>query len=171
MSLSSLKGGIFLKIRRTTIEDIDQVLKIYDMARTFQRDSLNLLQWRDGYPSRNQLQEDIARGGSYVMVDNNDIVGTFYLQDGPDQTYIALKDAWENIDEIVTIHRMAVKYSGRGVGKNMMAWIIDHHNHVMIDTHDQNIAMKSLVNSFGFEYIGIVQVEDGSNRNTYDFRQ
>lgn len=157
-----------MEIRLTQMEDMECVLQLYNLARQFQRKQLKLLQWSDHYPNYDTLYKDIASKGSYVALDKNEIIGTFFLQKGPDHTYLALKDQWSNIDEIVTVHRIAVKKQGQGCAKAMMQWIIQNNAHVMIDTHAENKAMLALIHSLGFKYIGEVQLEDGTNRQTYE---
>ena len=55
-----------IKIRKGTLADIDAMMDCYDIARKFMRASGNLKQWGNGYPSREQIAEDIAKGVNHV---------------------------------------------------------------------------------------------------------
>lgn len=156
-------------IRHTQTQDMAAVLDIYAAARAYQREILHLNQWRDDYPNEISLRQDMDEQGSYVVEDEGEIVATFFLQEGPDETYLALMGATPNLDDLVTIHRIGVKHAGKGYGRRIMQWITQHHRQVMIDTHAQNSVMLKLIEDFSFNYLGIVQVADGTDRNTYIF--
>ena len=164
-----------MKIRKALLSDIEQILPLYRMARDFQRNVLNLIQWEDNYPSRSQLLEDIRNHGSYVVMEDNKlnreerIVGTFYLGSGPDRVYLPLKAHWENLDQIVTLHRIASHLESSGVGNYVFRWLQENFDHVMVDTHDQNEVMKHLINKHQFKYLGVVTLEKGGLRNTYEW--
>ena len=51
-----------MEIRRATINDLDAIMPIFDEARGFMRRNGNLGQWTGGYPSREQIADDIALG-------------------------------------------------------------------------------------------------------------
>ena len=47
------------KIRRAKPADLDEILEVYRFARQFMVENGNPTQWKDGYPSREMLEEDI----------------------------------------------------------------------------------------------------------------
>ena len=51
-------------IRKATTDDIEDMMACYDIARQLMRASGNHSQWTNGYPSRELVAEDIARGVS-----------------------------------------------------------------------------------------------------------
>lgn len=161
-----------MQIRPTQEDDIGKVMEIYDQARRFQREKLNLVQWEDGYPSPERLTQDMALGGSRVLVnDHNQIVGTLFIQEGPDQIYLPLKADWSDRDEIVTIHRIATGNQSSGLGNFLYGWLRDHYNNIMIDTHDRNTVMKHLLAKYGYQYLGQVTIANGTLRNTYQYKK
>lgn len=67
-----------MKIRKTEYKDIDKIMEIFDYARNFMRENNNHNQWINGYPSKENVENDINNKHSYVCLDdNNNIIGTF----------------------------------------------------------------------------------------------
>ena len=64
------------KIRKAIPADMEQILDIYALARKFMADNGNPTQWKDGYPQRQMLEEDIGLGRLYV-VEEKVICGVF----------------------------------------------------------------------------------------------
>ena len=56
-----------MTIRPTTYADIEVLLDIFAYARAQMAADGNPTQWGDGYPTREQLENDIQRGVSYVI--------------------------------------------------------------------------------------------------------
>ena len=85
------------------------MLAIYERARAYMASLGNPHQWGDsGYPSSALLREDIARGVSYVVMDQRDeVVATFVFVEGEDPTYIIIEGAWLNEEPYGVIHRLA----------------------------------------------------------------
>lgn len=169
-----------MQVRSTQKSDQNQVLAVYDRARQFQRESLGLYQWQDGYPDIKQLQADMSAGGSRVVVaeenefpgiEAGEILASFFIQQGPDQVYLPLKSHWEDPAEIVTIHRIASAGRVPGLGKFIFSRLKQHYQNIMIDTHDQNLVMKKLLAQYHYKYLGQVSIHDGTFRNTYQYIQ
>ena len=53
-------------IHPTRPEELDTAMALYDHARAYMRQNGNDRQWTGGYPSRETVAEDIARGQSYL---------------------------------------------------------------------------------------------------------
>jgi len=72
-----------MEIRKTQLEDIDVLMKIYDRARRFMQETGNGNQWIDGYPSSEIVMRDMTNQNSYVCIDeDNEIVATFFFMKG-----------------------------------------------------------------------------------------
>lgn len=67
------------------------------------QESGNTHQWVNGYPSRDVICQDIARGDAWLVTgDNGDAVGYFVFRPGPDPTYRHIyHGAWLN-DALIT---------------------------------------------------------------------
>ena len=55
------------RIHPATQADLDEIEKIYALARRFMVENGNPTQWNDGYPRRELLEGDLARGNLYVV--------------------------------------------------------------------------------------------------------
>ena len=56
-----------MEIRKSTAQDLEQIMALYEQARDFMRQSGNPNQWGNAYPSREMISADIAAGKSYQM--------------------------------------------------------------------------------------------------------
>ena len=64
-----------MKIRSARLEELDEILEIYDYAKKFMVATGNPTQWAGGYPQRELLEEDIANQGRYVVTMEDQICG------------------------------------------------------------------------------------------------
>ena len=155
-------------IRKTTFNDLDEILKIYEHARQFMRETNNPNQWGTIKPTVSQVENDITNSKSYVCAnDENEIVGVFYFNKEEDPTYNIIEGKWLNDDEYGVIHRIAVKENTKGIGTFCINWAYEKCYNLKIDTHENNIPMRSLLKKLGFEYCGIIYLLDGNPRNAY----
>jgi hypothetical protein len=63
--------------RTAVLEDLPQILPIYENARAFMRQSGNPNQWRDHHPAVEILREDIQKGQLYLCLENEEIAAVF----------------------------------------------------------------------------------------------
>lgn len=104
-----------MEIRKTTLQDADTVLDVFAAAKRYMRANGNASQWGDEYPDRSIVTYDIACGSSYVMLENGEIVGTFALFLGEDESYRVIEDGTWHLDQPYgTIHRLASNGKARG---------------------------------------------------------
>ena len=159
-------------IRKTTLADIEAASAIYDSARAFMRESGNLHQWSAEYPGKQSLLADIEVGGSYVCEDGGEIVGVFYFNIANDPTYDKIYEGnWKRDGEYAVIHRIAVKYHGRGIADFIYAHCFDTHPNLRIDTHEDNLPMQKALTKRGFKYCGIIHLANGEKRWAYQRMQ
>lgn len=71
-----------MMIRRAAIQDLEQIMQIYARAVQYMQASGNPNQWVAGYPSRTLIEEDIARGVSYVVDRDSVIEAVFSYIEG-----------------------------------------------------------------------------------------
>ena len=152
-------------IRKTTAADIEAAAAIYDSARAFMKESGNPNQWNGTYPNSDNILADVKNGGSYVCEDNGEIVAVFYFCIGNDPTYNNIYDGeWKREGEYAVIHRIAVKYHGRGIADFIYAYCFNTHPNLRIDTHRDNAPMQRSLLKNGFEYCGIIYLTSGDER-------
>lgn len=158
-----------MKIRNTTRADLDKVLQIYEEGRRYMRLNGNTKQWKDGYPHRDTVLDDIEKGVSFVVTDeNSEIIAVFAFIEGPDITYNKIYDGeWPNDKPYFVIHRIAVSQHRRGVASFVYEECLKKHPVLRIDTHKDNIPMQNSLKKNGFTYCGIIHLLSGDERLAY----
>ena len=157
-------------IRKTTIADIPQLREIFDIARQFMANTGNPSQWVDGYPSDEQLTQDIENGDSYVVEKDDKVVATFVLRGGIDPTYnIIYEGKWLNDKPYATIHRIASTGEIKGIMHIAMQFALQQYDKIRIDTHHDNMVMQHLIEKEGFKYCGIIHCWSGDERVAFQF--
>ena len=152
-------------IRKTKACDIDAVMDIYAAARQFMRENGNGNQWGTSHPIRELIESDIENGTAYAVEDNGEIVGVFFFKIGDDPTYRAIYGGdWISNERYGVIHRIAVKYQGRGIVSFIYDYCFKLCNNLRIDTHRDNIPMQKSLLKSGFKYCGIIFIESGDER-------
>ncbi len=158
-----------MEIRKSTLQDLDAMLQVYETARAYMAEHGNPTQWGTSYPERDMLVGDIRRGESYVMLDGRRIVGTFAFIIGPDPTYRVIEDgAWHYDDPYGTIHRLASDGSVKGIAKACFDYCGERMDHLRVDTHRNNLTMQGAIEKCGFQRCGIIYQPDGTDRIAYD---
>lgn len=157
-----------MEIRLATLDDIDGIIEVYDSARNFMSQTGNPTQWKNGYPNKELLIEDIEKKELYVCVENNVLMAVFCFFVGEDSTYRIIYDGqWLNDKPYGVIHRIAVAVHQRGVASFCINWCYEKVGNMKIDTHKDNIPMQKAILKNGFEYCGIIKKEDGTQRLAY----
>lgn len=156
-------------IRKATIADIDDMMACYETARQLMRASGNHSQWTNGYPSREQIAEDIARGVSYVGEDaDGKVAMAFAFIPGDDPTYAVIKDGqWLNNLPYGTIHRLCSNGKYHGILKACVDFCMKQNDNIRLDTHADNSIMRHAAESLGFKRCGIISCMDGGPRIAY----
>jgi len=156
-----------MTIRKTTMQDLDTVMGIYDDGRTIMRESGNAAQWQGGHPNQEKILRDIASGSSYVCLDSGEIIAVFYFAVTPDPTYAKIDGAWLNDLPYGVIHRIARRKGAKGVGAFCINWCFEQHRNIRLDTHCDNVPMRNLMDKLGFTYRGIIWLETGDERMAF----
>ena len=160
-----------MKIRHTTPDDIPAVMAVYEKARAYMRESGNPSQWGPRqYPEETLIRGDIERGTSYVCVLDGRVVGTFCFLEGEDEpTYAVIREgAWLSGAPYGVIHRLASDGTVKGVASEVFAWALKRWPHMRVDTHRDNAPMQHIFKKMGFEYCGLINVEDGTERLAFE---
>lgn len=159
-----------MTIRKATLADIPEMMTIFAIARKYMAETGNPNQWAATYPSVELLTDDIERGDSYVCTDDDRMVATFVLRGGDDPTYAVIYNGtWKNNNPYATIHRIASTGEVRGIFRRVMAYALQHHSTIRIDTHRDNKVMQEAINKAGFDYCGIIHCWNGDERLAYQY--
>ncbi len=157
-----------MEIRKSTKNDLKDILDVYAYARKFMADHNNPTQWGTNKPSQEQVMSDIAQGNSYVCIENNEIVAVFYFAFGDDPTYAQIyKGEWINNKDYAVVHRIASAGKVKGAGSYCLNWAFDMCKNLRIDTHRNNLIMQKTLEKNGFQYCGIIYLENGDERLAY----
>lgn len=160
-----------MHIRRATTDDLDAIMEIIGNARAYMRAHGNAEQWPEGHPSRALFEADIAAGNSYIVEDEDGILGTFAFVPGPDPTYLEIEDgSWHSDAPYFAVHRVASAGKKGGFTRAAFSFAAQHASYLRCDTHASNLPMQNALTRFGFEYCGVIHLEDGSPRVAFDYQ-
>ena len=157
-----------MQIRIASFEDLEFIESAYEHAHAFMQANGNATQWPNGYPSRIDAEEDIARGHCFLVTDEAGTLGVFSFAPGPDETYAHIDGAWHSDADYHVIHRVAA-VRGRGVARVIFEFATEHADYLRCDTHEDNVPMRCALESFGFLECGVITVANGTQRVAYDW--
>ena len=156
-------------IRKATYEDIDALMEIFRNARAIMRESGNMNQWNDSYPSEVAVRTDIANGHCMVLCgESGDILATMAFIPGPDPTYTEIYDGeWPDESPYHVIHRIAVREPGHNAAVRLLDWAFSRSGCIRIDTHKDNVIMHHILRKYGFSRCGVILLANGDPREAY----
>ena len=159
-----------MKIRKSRMEDINDIMKIIAIAKQYMVSHGNTTQWVDGYPGEEIIISDIKDNNSYVITHNDIIAGTFSFIIGKEPTYQVIKNGeWHYDRPYGTIHRLASGGITLVISKACFEYFLDQMDYIRIDTHKDNISMQAAIEKFGFKRCGNIYIWDGTERIAYDY--
>ncbi len=157
-----------VNIRKASMTDLQEILKIYAHARERMRQNGNPSQWGERWPWEEVVVEDIEAGQSFVTEEGGKICGVFAFLPGIEPTYQKIENgSWLNEEAYGTIHRLAGGGWMQGVFAACQEYCGKIIPNIRIDTHADNHIMRHLLDKHGFQTCGIIYVEDGTPRIGY----
>lgn len=163
-----------LEIKKAAEADLPRITELFDLARAYMKEA-GIDQWQDGYPTAELLRKDINEENRYILCENGKILATagFFLGTEPDYEVIE-EGAWLNDSNYVSIHRIAVDDSAKGMGLGgalvRTCEDIARKNkcrNIRCDTHADNKPMRRMLEKNGFVYCGIIHLSTGEPRVAY----
>ena len=166
-----------MKIRLSTVADISNIMILIQDAKEYLA-AQKIDQWQNGYPNTLQVEQDILKSESYVLInDENNIIATSMFTINPEPTYKIIDGNWI-IDETEiygVIHRMAIKKEFRKIGLASLLFEAFHQQLKMkkiqslkIDTHEDNTGMQALIKKLGYTYCGIIYTSYNAKRLAFE---
>lgn len=145
-------------VRLAKREDALQISEIFEDAKEkFKSDGT--YQWKGIYPNIQSFYDDLDNELVIVYEDeqSNMILGTATIVFSIDKNYNQIEGAWLNDDVYVSIHRIATRkgHLKKGIGTSLfrevekIAISKNIHN-IKIDTHYNNLDMRSLLDRLGY---------------------
>jgi RimJ/RimL family protein N-acetyltransferase len=156
-----------MMIRQAQLSDWDEIQAIYAIARHFMREAGNPTQWGDHYPPEELVREDILLGQCYVCQIDGRVQAVFSMIPGEDPTYQVIQGEWLNDSPYCAVHRVASRGEVRGMTAQLLAWCLERHGNIRIDTHDDNLPMQRALERSGFIRCGRIWTRGGSPRIAY----
>ena len=157
-------------IRKASIKDLNEVLKIYDDAiEKFEQEKT--FQWKkEAPPNEESFKNDLVNNELYVATIDSKIIGVMTFLLNGEEDYNEIDGSWINDERYLTIHRIAVlkEYYGKGIGYKLIEFAKDYclkngYYNIRIDTHVRNFDMKKLLTRNGFVYTGIIKLRNKNN--------
>ena len=160
-----------MQFRSTRASDVDRIMDILADGRRALAE-LGIDQWQGGYPHREAIEADRARGESYVVVgDEGDVVATAMVGFSGERDYDLIdRGSWltnTRSDDACygVVHRVAVSASckGRGAASFLLACAEELTRDrgcesVRIDTHPGNLHMRRLLEKSGYAECGVIYI-------------
>lgn len=164
-----------MEIRKAKIEELDEIMGIFEHARQFMAKNGNASQWGTTYPEQEIVEADIKKEECYVCVEDGEIEATFVFFQGKEEPdYVDIYDGeWKNEAPYGTIHRVASRGRVLGISKICMDFCKSQIPNLRGDTYKDNIVMQKVFAKNGFEKCGTIYLggkKDESNaRIAYQF--
>lgn len=150
-----------MNIRLANKEDINSINKLFkEVINDMEMKKVNM--WNNIYPF-SKFEDDISSNSMYVMEDENEIVGSFVLNDFENPKFIYIK--WKvNNEKWISINRLAVSpiKQGKGYAKEAMRFIEIYAKEksfkaIRLTVYEKNESAIRLYERSGFK-----KVEEGS---------
>ena len=131
-------------IREAQPSDMAEIMQVMDAAKQIMRQSGNIHQWGEGYPSEAVITADMERHGGFVVEDGGKVVGYFAFLPSPEPTYAKIyKGEWiDDVQPYHVVHRIASYPEAHGIFSSIMDFCFSHDTNIRIDTHHDNKIMQ-----------------------------
>ena len=152
-----------------------EIMTVMDAAKKIMRQSGNMHQWEEGYPSEAVITADMEKNGGFVVEEDDGeyqssgkVVGYFAFLPSPEPTYARIYEGkWlEDTQSYHVVHRIASYPDVHGIC-SIMDYCFSHDPNSRIDTHRDNKIMQHNIVKHGFTYCGIIYLASGDERLAY----
>ena len=167
------QNGMSRIIREAQPSDMADIMIVMDAAKKIMRQSGNMHQWGEGYPSEAVseavITADMEKDSGFVVEDDGKIVGYFAFLPSPEPTYAKIYEGkWiDDTQPYHVIHRIASYPDAHGIFSSIMEFCSSHDANIRIDTHHDNKIMQHKILKHGFTYCGIIYLLSGDERLAY----
>ena len=156
-------------IREARPTDIKDIMQVMEAAKKIMRQSGNMHQWTDGYPSDAAIFSDMDKGGGFVIENEGRIVAYFAFLPSPEPTYTKIYQG-EWVDDTLpyhVVHRIASYPDVHDIFSSIMDFCFSRDTNIRIDTHKDNLIIQHNIQKHGFTYCGIIYLANGDERLAY----
>ena len=163
-----------LRFRKGVANDLERIMELVADAQSWFRKQ-NIDQWQDGYPTCEIISNDISNNENHIVELNGVAVATFVLSFAGEPTYNEIKGkGWLNENRYAVVHRIAVADECRrkGIAHEILRYVEEVSveqgiRDIRIDTHRDNIAMRSLLKKLGYTHCGRITLTSGAFREAF----
>lgn len=163
-----------LRFRKGDDGDLERVMELVADAQNWFREQ-EIDQWQDGYPTRELISSDIVGSINYIVELNGIVVATAVISFDGEPTYSVIRGrGWLNENRYAVVHRIAVADECRrkGIAKEILYYAEELCRErgvadIRIDTHRDNLAMRSLLKKMGYTHCGRITLTSGAFREAY----
>lgn len=141
-----------MEIRKASMQDLEQIMQIYDRAKKFMRENGNKEQWGEDYPSSELIKKDMDK--MYLCMSDGEIACVFYYAEEEDEDYKNINVNWLNEEPYGVVHRVASTGIVKGSAAFCLEWAYARTRNLRMDTYRDNIPMQKLLEKCGFRYCG-----------------
>lgn len=155
--------------------DVEEIMNIITIAQAhFKSEGID--QWQNNYPNHQVIKKDIENNSSYVIKDEEKVLGTVMISFDGESNYDKIhKGQWLSHGDYAVIHRIAVDFNHRGTGlasefmeKIEKMCIAKNTSSIKVDTHRENLPMQKLLLKNNYKECGIIYLKDGNERLAYE---
>ena len=157
-----------MEYRNARLADIPSIMEIIGQAQAYMS-QLGIDQWNNGYPNAAIFEQDIAKDSCYLFYEKSApeiIAGLITVQFGGEPAYDKIEGCWLSKQPFGVIHRTALAASKRGSGLANELILLAQRltvahglGSLRVDTHEDNLTMRRLLERNGFTGCGIVHYE------------
>ena len=164
-----------MELRKTEPTDVERIMQIIDAAKISLRER-GVNQWQGGTPNAEMIKADIENGESYVVVENGKVTATCMISFAGEPTYAKIIDGkWLADGDYGVLHRVAVaedqKRKGMASFMFKQAMLLCEEKGIpslRVDTHRDNIPMRTALEHNGFTHCGTIFLANGAERVAYE---
>lgn len=159
-----------IKIIKASLQNLKDIMKIYEYARQFMKKTNNPNQWGENEPTIERIKNYILEDNFYIGInENNEILFSFAFIIGEDCTYKYIENGkWNDESNYGTIHSLASNGKIKHVFSYCLSFCLLKINHIRIDTHEDNKIMQKILVKNGFKKSGVIYLSNGSPRLAYE---
>ena len=164
---------VIMDLRKATFREQKIIWDILQEA-IEQRKKDGSEQWQNGYPNEQTVEEDIASGCAYLLIDNGVVVAYAAIIFGVEPAYNNIKGKWLTNGDYVVVHRVATSNAakGKGIATHLFTMIEDlcikqNVYSIKVDTNFDNTPMMRILDKLGYTYCGEIFFS-GASRKAYE---
>lgn len=166
---------IRIDFRVATLRDYTDCVNLINQARK-QMIASGLHQWSDGYPSEDDILNDINNGVARVLTIDKKIAvyGAVILNGEP--CYEKIDGKWQTNGNYYVIHRFATHpalqregYAQKFIKSVKGLCEVEKVPSIKLDTHVKNFKMINLLSSLGFCYCGTIDYGAHGMRVAFEY--